>query len=360
MEFKVNNSADSCGAGIAGYVDASYADLVRAFGEPAESDGYKVSTEWTFEAPDGRVVTLRDYKETNLFDSDLPSVDEFRALPSYRWRVGSDGILVAAFAEWLRGQLAVGDELNANGAIVAPSDLPGEAPLAEKESTALRVLADALSMATDTGVLDYLMRDVVDPDSINDVCDAVDVALNRATVTRSQAPCAAPIEEEPMMTLDDIEDERDAVESSTPLVEDATELREALVDLFERSDEFEFPQITRLSSFEDAMIMTRDEGNRHHVRQRQEVSDHDRRRPALVDGESETQRRIGNGRGNHSLRERTGLRAGAVRRCRRAGIHGVAVRPVPKPRRLARSARPGRRVRGCWHPSVRPGLRWPG
>lgn len=71
------------------YVNASYADLVHLLGEPnGEGDGYKVSTIWelTFE---GHTVTLYDYKETNLYDDkSAPSVEEFRALPSYNWHLG--------------------------------------------------------------------------------------------------------------------------------------------------------------------------------------------------------------------------------------------------------------------------------
>jgi hypothetical protein len=51
--------------------------------------------------------------------------------------------------------------------------------LSEAQRATLRALADALSRAGRTGVLDYLMGFIANPDSINDVCDAVDVALNK-------------------------------------------------------------------------------------------------------------------------------------------------------------------------------------
>ncbi len=74
---------------LGGYITASYAELERLLGPPnAASDGYKVSTEWTLSF-NGAIYTLYDYKETNFYDDDLPSVDEFRALPNYDWHVGS-------------------------------------------------------------------------------------------------------------------------------------------------------------------------------------------------------------------------------------------------------------------------------
>jgi hypothetical protein len=36
----------------------------------------------------GETVTLYDYKETDLYSSDNPSVQEFRNLPKYAWHIG--------------------------------------------------------------------------------------------------------------------------------------------------------------------------------------------------------------------------------------------------------------------------------
>jgi len=56
-----------------------YKDLVLAFGEPMESDGYKISGEWVFvEEESGEVFTLYDWKSTDLYDGEGPSVEEFR------------------------------------------------------------------------------------------------------------------------------------------------------------------------------------------------------------------------------------------------------------------------------------------
>lgn len=83
--FKVANDWDhpaiGNGTSLMGYITVKYSDLVLAFGEPMESDGYKVSGEWIFiEEESGEVFTIYDWKSTDLYDSDLKSVEEFRAL----------------------------------------------------------------------------------------------------------------------------------------------------------------------------------------------------------------------------------------------------------------------------------------
>lgn len=77
MKFKVNNKIDAGGTHLQGYFSCSY----------AESDGYKVSTEWVFTSG-SKVFTLYDYKETCLYDGDYPTVEEFREKPSHKWHVG--------------------------------------------------------------------------------------------------------------------------------------------------------------------------------------------------------------------------------------------------------------------------------
>jgi hypothetical protein len=104
--FKVNMSAKADGTSLRGYVQASYADLAGLFGSKTISDDNKVSTEWKFTANDGRTVTLYDYKETNLYDRGLPSVEEFRALSSYDWHIGAiDEATADEFKLWLQAIL---------------------------------------------------------------------------------------------------------------------------------------------------------------------------------------------------------------------------------------------------------------
>jgi hypothetical protein len=107
--FKIDNSADVCGTSLQTYATASYARLVELFGTPAESDGYKVSGEWSFTDSNGLVVTVYDYKETSLYDSGYPTVEEFRTLPSYEWHIGAqDRVTAERFKRWLENELKTG------------------------------------------------------------------------------------------------------------------------------------------------------------------------------------------------------------------------------------------------------------
>lgn len=102
-------AADLCVTSLQTYVTGPYADLVRVFGEPnSDVDGYKVSTEWVLRnTQTNEVVTLYDYKQTNLYDGDYPSVAEFRAQPYYAWHVGAESREIAReFVEWLLTQVA--------------------------------------------------------------------------------------------------------------------------------------------------------------------------------------------------------------------------------------------------------------
>lgn len=77
------------GGSLQGEFRARYTDLVKLLGDPNPYEGGdgKVSTEWTLSFR-GEHFRVYDYKETSLYDSDLPSVREFRQLSSYDWHVG--------------------------------------------------------------------------------------------------------------------------------------------------------------------------------------------------------------------------------------------------------------------------------
>lgn len=85
------------------YVKVSPTTLIGRFGEPDESDGYKVSMEWLFEGEDGNVVTLYDWKSTHLYDPCLPPADILRVSPLiHEFHVGSHNYETASnFVEWL-------------------------------------------------------------------------------------------------------------------------------------------------------------------------------------------------------------------------------------------------------------------
>jgi hypothetical protein len=87
--FKISKN-NAGGTSLQGYVNTSYKRLVELFGEPdpANTDGYKMSTEWDVEDEDGSVYTIYDYKATKLYSSDGLSVSKFRKLPDYDWHIG--------------------------------------------------------------------------------------------------------------------------------------------------------------------------------------------------------------------------------------------------------------------------------
>jgi hypothetical protein len=105
--FKLDYDAKRGGTYLCGEIELSYRILAQVFGEPAESDGYKVSGVWCFAGPDGLSFTLYDYKETSLYDRSCPSVFDFRALPSHIWHIGATRAserYVPEFKAWLLEQ----------------------------------------------------------------------------------------------------------------------------------------------------------------------------------------------------------------------------------------------------------------
>ena len=62
MKFTQDNGAD--GTCLQGYIDTTYATLVKTFGEPHnDGDGYKVDAEWCLKFEDGTVATIYNYKD---------------------------------------------------------------------------------------------------------------------------------------------------------------------------------------------------------------------------------------------------------------------------------------------------------
>jgi hypothetical protein len=88
---RTHNPRFTNATGEIGRMSASYDDLVELFGEPDESpDEYKISTEWCLVDSLGRYCSLFDWKQTNLYDPDFPSIEEFRSLPTYDWIISAD------------------------------------------------------------------------------------------------------------------------------------------------------------------------------------------------------------------------------------------------------------------------------
>lgn len=86
--FKLNNNADVNGTSLIGHVILNYQSIVKHFGPPIESDEYKVSGEWVFEDDKGNVFTLYDWKSTDLYDTGLPTVSQFRLQDSAEFNIG--------------------------------------------------------------------------------------------------------------------------------------------------------------------------------------------------------------------------------------------------------------------------------
>ena len=77
--FKTSKNLDrniANGTCLQGYIDADYSRLVELFGEPVDSDGYKVDAEWILETPFG-IGTIYNYKDgkSYLGDEGLDIID---------------------------------------------------------------------------------------------------------------------------------------------------------------------------------------------------------------------------------------------------------------------------------------------
>jgi uncharacterized protein YdeI (YjbR/CyaY-like superfamily) len=73
---------------------------------------------------------------------------------------------------------------------------------------------------------------------------------------RQAGPATGRVEEIEAPELEDDADEDD----SALLITDATDFEEAVAQLFRDSDDFEFPQVRRVDTYEEAGMMTTDRG----------------------------------------------------------------------------------------------------
>ncbi len=103
--FKPSDNTSPNMMGEIGNIEVSYEDLHKLFGEPnGYTDEYKVSTAWDLVDNQGRYVGIEDWKSTRLFDNDpeLPTVKQFRRLPSYNWIIIGQSDVGEELAEDLR------------------------------------------------------------------------------------------------------------------------------------------------------------------------------------------------------------------------------------------------------------------
>jgi hypothetical protein len=78
MKFTVDHDGVP-GSGLVGFVETTYAKLVKCFGEPAPGAEWKVTAEWRIEFEDGTVASIYDWKVQKT------------PKQTYDWHVGGNG-----------------------------------------------------------------------------------------------------------------------------------------------------------------------------------------------------------------------------------------------------------------------------
>ena len=86
----IDKDASITGTSLQGYIEATYDDLVKAFGKPTydsteDGESDKVHTQWglEFENEEGDLIvaTIYDWKEENAYNS---------RVGKYRWHIGGN------------------------------------------------------------------------------------------------------------------------------------------------------------------------------------------------------------------------------------------------------------------------------
>jgi hypothetical protein len=104
--YKLNPNADINGTYKVATLQTTFGQLLAVFGMPEESDGHKSSGDWLFSSDNGDVFTIYDWKATSLYDSSLPSVEEFRSSPNLvEFSVGGQGD-ASEFLSWVSFKLS--------------------------------------------------------------------------------------------------------------------------------------------------------------------------------------------------------------------------------------------------------------
>tara|TARA_Y100000592_G_C5430754_1_gene298251 strand:- start:8 stop:385 length:378 start_codon:yes stop_codon:yes gene_type:complete len=92
------------GTSLKSHIAVKPIDLIFAFGQPLQSDGYKVSGEYVFKHRSGEVITMYDWKWTTLYDP------EAKYKPSELWALNKniefnlgakDHSYIDDFQDWL-------------------------------------------------------------------------------------------------------------------------------------------------------------------------------------------------------------------------------------------------------------------
>jgi len=105
-DFKKDSTAVITGTHFHATVEASPAALIDLFGAPGNADGHKVSMEFVFVSEDGDVVTLYDWKATDLYGGTRTTRAMLRRQTKpFEFHVGAHKPETAtAFLTWLKKQ----------------------------------------------------------------------------------------------------------------------------------------------------------------------------------------------------------------------------------------------------------------
>ena len=88
--FKTHNDIDgffTSGTHLQGHITCNYEDIVKAFGQPNESDGYKSDAGWDIKWNDGTLSTIYNWKNGNNYNSDGTRTESI-----VEWNVGGKEI----------------------------------------------------------------------------------------------------------------------------------------------------------------------------------------------------------------------------------------------------------------------------
>ena len=97
--YKIKPRANFVQTSLQGYIEASYEDLVKVFGEPmheTSGDG-KVDIEWELEVHDYEFNSISPLTIYNWKDYDGGTTAKTQS--DYRWHVGGERKIVASYVE---------------------------------------------------------------------------------------------------------------------------------------------------------------------------------------------------------------------------------------------------------------------
>ncbi len=94
----VEDYFDIAGTFRQGTLDATYADIVAAFGKPEKGDGYKVQAQWSIMTPDS-VATIYDYKQGDCYNGIGNGI---KAQDVTEWSIGGHN---SAVCQWIKNAI---------------------------------------------------------------------------------------------------------------------------------------------------------------------------------------------------------------------------------------------------------------